>query len=233
MSKMLVKLYSIFFMFTLTACAPSTVHLHSYKVSEAKKNEIVMALRATGFKVLISERKPPLLALGSFIIYPKDNGDNDDLVKILNIINEKGYSTGLIAKNRVRNHEYWDSNNIGLYLVETDGLMSMQEQLAAEFAVDISEVEFTSTNCSKLYRLTFDKGGNARVNKIPLLWSRNGDTLSISQQGNRQQFTYSNKYERNGVARELVMQLEPYENSELENIEYLNCKYQSRTPLIE
>ena len=62
---------------------------------------------------------------------------------------------------------------------------------------------------------------------------RNGDTLSISQQGNRQQFTYSNKYERNGVARELVMQLEPYENSELENIEYLNCKYQSRTPLIE
>ncbi|MEO2266486.1 hypothetical protein V1358_03955 [Pseudoalteromonas sp. YIC-656] len=233
MPKELVKTYVIFLMFALTACAPTTVHLHSYNVPEANTKEIVMALKATGFDVLISEREPPLLAFGSFIIYPQDNGDNDDLVKILNIINEKGYPTGLIAKNRVRNHEYRDGHNIGLYLVKTNGLMSMQEQLAADFAVDITEVEFTSTNCSELYRLTFGKDGNARVNKIPMLWSRNGDTLSISQQDNRQKFTYSNEYKRNGNARELVMQLVPYRNSELEHIEYLNCEYQSITPLIE
>ncbi|KZN49260.1 hypothetical protein N476_19625 [Pseudoalteromonas luteoviolacea H33] len=228
-----MKFHAFFFILVLTGCAPSTVHLHSYKVPEAEKNEIVTALEATGLKVLISERKPPLVNMGSFIIYPKDDGDNDDLVKILNIINEKGYTTGLIAKNRVKNHEYRNSNNIGLYLVNSDGLMSMREQLAAEFAVDITEVEFSSTNCTEAYKLSFDKDGSARINDISLLWSKNEDTVVLSHQNQSQKFTYSNKYERNGATRELVMQLVPYRNNTLDSIKYFNCKYQSRTPLIE
>ena len=232
----------------LTACAPSRIHLHSYNIPEKERDIVAKELKESGLDVVLSERKPPLLNMGSFIIYPKADGDNDDLMKILKVINEHGYSTGLIARNRVKNHEYRDGSNIGLYLVNSDGLLSLEDQLAAEFAVDITEVEFSSNNCPALYRLTLAKDGNGLIRQmtalkelgqkptsqpLPLSWTRDDNRLNLNSDLGEQAYTYAQQYQKNGVGKKLIMTLTPYLKPELDKVPQLKCTFVSSTPLIE
>lgn len=244
----LLRLSVLALLFSLTACAPSRVHLHSYNVTETERDKVAQELEASGLAVVISKRKPPLLNMGSFIIYPKADGDNGDLSKILSVINEHGYSTGLIARNRVKNHEYRDGNNIGLYLINSNGLLSLNEQLAAEYSLKLFEVEYSSINCPELYSLKLQKNGQGSITQnislqtlrnnesattIPLTWIRKGDSLEIITGQHKQKYSYSRQYEKAALTRMLVMTLTPLRNIRLENIRHLNCTFQSSTPLIE
>lgn len=94
----------------LSGCVTNKIFLHSYEVDEDELKKIVADLTLQDFEVILSDRPPPQMQLGTFIIYPRDSDDNAPLESILNVIGEYGYYTQLIAKNRVKNHSHTNSN---------------------------------------------------------------------------------------------------------------------------
>ena len=53
----------------LTGCATNTIYLHTYDIEQEDIDKIVMSLKEQKFQVEVSDRNPPILILGSFIIY--------------------------------------------------------------------------------------------------------------------------------------------------------------------
>lgn len=90
-----------FSLLLLGGCSVNTVYLYTYNVEQEQKYKIIEELKSKEFEVAVMDDPPPLLELGSFIIYPKPPNDNDALEDILNVIQAEGFSTGLIAKNKV------------------------------------------------------------------------------------------------------------------------------------
>ena len=90
----------------LTAWTTNTVFLHTCDIEKVEIEKIVNTLQKQAYKIEVSYGNVSVVNFGSFIIYPRDSGNNTPLVKILDAIGDHGYFTNLTAQNRMRNHLY-------------------------------------------------------------------------------------------------------------------------------
>ncbi|EHR40475.1 hypothetical protein [Alishewanella jeotgali] len=226
----------------LSGCATNRVFLHTYEIEQEDIDKIVASLKEKKFDVEVSERMPPILTFGSFIIYPRDSGDNEPLVQILDTIGEHGYYTNLIAQNRVKNHYYTKKTNIGLYLINPRAqLLSAQQQLEMQFPVNLTEVTFSSTNCIRLFSLEFAKDHTAMIrqaipksnDKWTFQWQQTEDRIIISVDDKTINYTVEKNYKRSGNQSELHLTIFPGNALALGISEPLACKYESTIHLVD
>ncbi|WP_027672640.1 hypothetical protein [Rheinheimera baltica] len=226
----------------LSGCATNTVYLHTYEIEQEEIDKIVASLKEKEFEVEVSDRIPPILKFGNFIIYPRDPGDNEPLVKILDAIGEHGYNTNLIAQSRVRNHYYTKKTNIGLYLINPRvELLSAQQQLETEFAFNLTDVIFSSTNCISLFSLEFGKDNTAIIrqttpksnDKWTFQWQQAEDTITIIVDDKTINYTLEKDYKRSGNRSDLLLTFFPGNALALGISEPFACKYESTIHLVD
>lgn len=226
----------------LAGCAANTVYLHTYEIEQEVIDKIVMSLQEKKFEVEVSDRKPPMLILGSFIIYPRDSDDNEPLVKILDAIGEHGYHINLIAKNRVRNHYYTKKTNIGLYLINPlANLLSAQQQLGTDFVFNLTDVAFSSTSCASLFSLEFRQDNTAIIRQTTpesndtwtLQWQQAEETISLTVDDKRINYILEKNYKRSGNRTDLLLTLSTGNALTLGITEPFACKYESQIHLID
>lgn len=226
----------------LSGCATNKIFLHTYEIDEAEIEKIVDDLTRQDFEVIISDRAPPQMQLGSFIIYPRDSDDNAPLAKILNVIGEYGYYTQLIAKNRVKNHTYTKKNHIGLYLINPNiDWLEIKNQLDLGFSLSLSDVNFTSTGCHSAYVLRLENEENGTIRQtIPeveqglrINWQQLDEQLILTHQKTEYRYFLEKEYIRKGNHNELLLTLSPGNHIALNLHEPFACIFESRTSLVD
>ena len=226
----------------MSGCATNTIYLHTYDIEQEDIDKIVMSLKEQKFQVEVSDRNPPILILGSFIIYSRDSDDNGPLVKILDAIGEHGYHINLIAKNRVRNHYYTKKTNIGLYLINPlANLLSAQQQLGTDFVFNLTDVAFSSTSCASLFSLEFRKDNTAIIRQTTpksndtwtLQWQQAEETISLTVDDKRINYILEKNYKRSGNRTDLLLTLATGNALTLGITEPFACKYESQIHLID
>ena len=226
----------------LSGCATNTVYLYTYEIDQEEIDKIVASLKEKEFEVEVSDRPPPTLRLGSFIIYPRDSGDNGPLVKILDAIGEHGYHTNFFAQSRVRNHYYTKKTNIGLYLINPRAnLLTAQQQLEIEFAFNLTDVIFSSINCMSLFSLKFEKDNTAIIrqttpksnDKWTFQWQQAEDTISITVDDKIINYTLEKDYKRSGNRSDLLLTFFSGNALALGISEPFACKYESTIHLVD
>jgi len=226
----------------LTGCATNTIYLHTYDIEQEDIDKIVMSLKEQKFQVEVSDRNPPILILGSFIIYSRDSDDNGPLVKILDAIGEHGYHINLIAKNRVRNHYYTKKTNIGLYLINPlANLLTAQQQLEIDAAINLTDMVFSSVSCTSLFSLEFRKDNTAFIRQttpnsndmVTFQWLQAEDTISMNVDGKEINYILEKNYKRSGNRTDLLLTLATGNALTLGITEPFACKYESQIHLID
>ena len=226
----------------LSGCATNTVYLHTYEIEQEEIDNIVMSLKEKKFEVKVSDRLPPILMFGSFIVYSRDSGDNEPLVKILDVISEHGHHINFIAKNRVKNHYYTKKTNVGLYLINPrTNLLTAQQQLEIDFAFNLTDVVFSSTSCTSLYSLEFGKDFTAIIrqstpksnDRWAFKWQQAEDTISITVDNKTINYTLEKDYKRSGNRSDLLLTLSSGNALALGISEPFACKYESTIHLVD
>jgi hypothetical protein len=238
-----ITLWLLLILITLmSGCATNTIYLHTYDIEQEDIEKIVTSLKEQNFEVEVSDRIPPMLILGSFIIYSRDSDDNGPLVKILDAIGEHGYHINLIAKNRVRNHYYTKKTNIGLYLINPlANLLTAQQQLEIDFAFNLTDVVFSSSSCTSLFSLEFKKDNTAIIRQtIPnsndmetFQWLQAEDKISMNVDGKEINYLLEKNYTRSGNKTDLLLTLATGNALTLGINEPFACKYESLIHLID
>ena len=237
-----MRLVYLVLAFFLTGCATNKIFLHSYKIDEPEIKRIASELVLQGFEVSIEARPPPMINMGSFIIYPKSEGDNDALIQIFDVINEHYYYTNFIAKNRVRNHSYTKNTYIGLYLINPNiGWQNEEDKLKLGFVLGLSEASFSSIDCRTLFTLDFDDPNKGVIShnaeespqNFNFLWKRNGDVITLTSETSTLDLSLTQEYQRQGNRNDLILNLSPGNAFGLGLDEPYSCHFQSRTPLID
>lgn len=238
-----ITLWLLLILITLmTGCATNTIYLHTYDIEHEDIEKIVTSLKEQNFEVEVSDRNPPILILGSFIIYSRDSDDNGPLVKILDAIGEHGYHINLIAKNRVRNHYYTKKTNIGLYLINPlANLLTAQQQLEIDFAFNLTDVVFSSSSCTSLFSLEFKKDNTAIIRQtspksedmVTFQWLQAEDIVSITVDDKKINYILEKNYKRSGNRTELLLTLATGNELTLGISEPFACKYESQIHLVD
>ena len=226
----------------LSGCSTNTVYLHTYEIEQEEIDNIVTSLREKEFEVEVSDRIPPTLRLGSFIVYSRDSDDNGPLVKILDAIGEHGYHVNFFTKNRVRNHYYTKKTNIGLYLINPrTNLLTAQQQLEIDFAFNLTDVVFSSTSCTSLFSLEFGQDNTTIIrqttpksnDKWTFQWKQAEDTISITVDDKTINYTLEKDYKRSGNRSDLRLTLSSGNALALGISEPFACKYESTIHLVD
>lgn len=238
----MLRTFLVLTLMLLSGCATNTVFLHTYEIKKEEIDKIVKSLQEKEFEVVVSERIPPMLQLGSFVIYPRESGDNEPLVKIFDAIGEHGYYTYLIAKNRVKNHSYTKKTNIGLYLINPNiDWLNAQQQLDIGFAFNLTDVTFSSTNCMQVFSLDFEKGNTGVIRQtLPksndmraVQWQQDEEQVAITYGDKTYDFAFEKDYIRSGNRNDLLLTLSPGNSVALGLTEPFSCKFVSRVPLVD
>lgn len=225
-----MKYISVFIAFFLCACSQTQVHVFTHQLDDEKRDRLVKQLEQARLEVIISDKKPPALNLGNFILYKLGQGAESTLEKLLAIMNESDFPISFVGHNKLGNHEFTDGN-IGLYLVP----FSPAPQNERPLLLNLSDVTFRAEDCEA--RIEFPLNQSAVLTgkhitpqeQSAYLWSMDSDERVSLRQGRRvYQYKFLSYYARMEDRDIQMLELVPLGNYPLP----FGCHFSSKNVLL-
>ena len=163
-----IKIITPVMLAVLAGCSSTKIHLHANNLPKAERESIRHDLEVEGFSVLLQDNEPP--SDHSVILFYPHEGIDRDLDAIDNVLDRYGLQAEhsfVIHETKLGVHEY-TAGNIGVYLVPVGLQTNDTDRVRSVFPIAVTDAEFVSVDCGKVYVYEFYDDGQVTLNDFSL-----------------------------------------------------------------